>query len=141
MSPKILAAVLAVAAAISPATLLAQFVVTNTNDAGAGSLRQAILDANGHSGTITFSIGSGVQTIQPLSELPLAPNVSIDGSTQPGYSGTPLIVIDGSLLPALSTCLQIGGYFPFPPYFNATFINAVISPACTGTTVARVRMA
>jgi hypothetical protein len=33
----------------------------------------------------------------------------IDGSTQPGYSGTPLIVIDGSLLPALGTCLTATG--------------------------------
>src|SRR5262245_3046013 len=42
------------------------FVVTNTNDSGAGSLRQAILSANAQTGphTITFNIpGSGVHTI------------------------------------------------------------------------------
>src|SRR5436190_15466130 len=40
------------------------FTVTNTNDSGTGSLRQAILDANSMGGgTITFGIaGSGVHT-------------------------------------------------------------------------------
>src|ERR1043166_3441296 len=47
----------------------ATFTVTNTNDSGPGSLRQAILDANAASGTdsIVFSIGSGGQTIIPAS--------------------------------------------------------------------------
>jgi hypothetical protein len=41
--------------------LLATFPVLNTADSGAGSLRQAILDANTAPGadTITFAIGSG----------------------------------------------------------------------------------
>ena len=42
------------------------FTVTNTNDAGAGSLRQAILDANASAGAddIVFAIpGPGVHTI------------------------------------------------------------------------------
>src|SRR5262249_17608199 len=45
------------------------YLVTNTNDAGDGSLRQAILDANANPGpdTIAFAIGSGVQTITPAS--------------------------------------------------------------------------
>ena len=49
------------------------FTVTNTNDSGAGSLRQAILDANASPGldTITFAIaGGGIPTLQPLSQLP-----------------------------------------------------------------------
>src|SRR6516162_5444050 len=48
------------------------FMVTNTNDSGEGSLRQAILDANAHPGldTIAFHIGKGgVQSIQPTSSL------------------------------------------------------------------------
>src|SRR5438477_10239894 len=42
----------------SPLTAMT-FTVVNTNDSGAGSLRQAILDANANPGTnlITFSIG------------------------------------------------------------------------------------
>ena len=49
------------------------FVVTNTNDSGAGSLRQAILNANASVGAdvISFAIpGAGVQTITLASTLP-----------------------------------------------------------------------
>ena len=45
----------------------ATYPVTNTNNLGLGSLRQALLDANANPGldTITFSIpGTGVHTIQ-----------------------------------------------------------------------------
>ena len=78
------------------------FPVTTTADSGPGSLRQAILDSNTASGgtnTIDFAIpGQGVQTISPLSSLPAITNpVLIDGFTQPGYSGTPLIELSGSL--------------------------------------------
>ena len=55
-------------------------VVTNTNDAGAGSLRQALLDANLSAGTdnITFSLPAGPQTINLASALPvLADGVTI----------------------------------------------------------------
>ncbi len=82
-------------------TLLSTFLVTNTGDSGPGSLRQAILDSNaaiGATNTIDFDIaGSGVQTIVPLSPLPAIANpVLIDGCSQPGYGGTPLIEINGS---------------------------------------------
>ena len=63
--------------------------VTNTNDSGTGSLRQALIDANSTSGTnsIHFAIGSGcgphVITLQ--SALPnITSSVSIRGYTQPG---------------------------------------------------------
>ncbi len=76
------------------------FTVTNTNNSGAGSLRQAIKDANDNAGahTITFNIpGSGVQTISPGSALPeITSPVTIDGTTQPGYVGTPVIELDGT---------------------------------------------
>jgi len=65
------------------------FTVTNTNDSGTGSLRQAITDANVAGGTITFNIpGGGVHTISPLSApLPnIAQSITIDGYTQPGSS-------------------------------------------------------
>ena len=71
--------------------LLSTFVVTNTNDAGPGSLRQAITDSNNDTSnpgvdTIDFAInGLGVQTIQPLSDLPTITHpVFIDGNFQPG---------------------------------------------------------
>jgi hypothetical protein len=71
-------------------TFGATFTVTNTADSGAGSLRQAILDANAAGGadTIAFNIvGSGVHTIAPVSALPTITGVvTIDGYTQPGSS-------------------------------------------------------
>src|SRR5262249_12369972 len=76
------------------------FVVSNTGDSGPGSLRQAILDANASAGasTIAFDIGDGGgQTIVPASPLPLiTQSVTIDGTTQPGFAGAPLITLDGS---------------------------------------------
>ena len=66
------------------------FTVTTTADSGAGSLRQAILDANANAGadTIAFNIaGSGVHTITLASLLaPLTSPVTIDGYTQSGAS-------------------------------------------------------
>jgi titin len=71
-------------------TLLAVFTVINTNDSGLGSLRQAILDANANPGLdmINFDLPqTGVQTISPLSALPLITSpVIINGYSQPGTS-------------------------------------------------------
>ena len=68
----------------------ATYVVTSTDDTGAGSLRQAIEDANANPGadTVAFNIpGTGVQTIAPLSDLPdITDTVTIDGFTQSGAS-------------------------------------------------------
>ena len=80
-------------------------VVTNTNDSGPGSLRQAITESNGDSGDvdqIVFNIGAGgPQTITPLTPLPLIfqPTV-IDATTQPGYAGTPIVELNGNGLNA-----------------------------------------
>ncbi len=77
----------------------AVFLVTNTNDSGSGSLRQAITDANALPGadTINFDIaGSGVRTIAPLSGLPwISDAITIDGTSQAGFSGSPLIELNG----------------------------------------------
>ena len=76
--------------AVLTAVLGGTFVVTTISDSGAGSLRQAILDANAHAGAdfITFSIGTGiglVKTITPTSALPaITDAVTIDGYTQSG---------------------------------------------------------
>ncbi|MEK6322316.1 MAG: VCBS repeat-containing protein [Acidobacteriota bacterium] len=75
----------------------AVFAVTNKNDAGAGSLRQAILDANGRTGAdaISFNIpGAGTKTIDLQSPLPVVTDpVTIDGTTQPGFTGTPVVAL------------------------------------------------
>jgi titin len=80
----------------------ATYTVTTTADSGANSLRQAITNANGNPGldTIAFNIpGTGPFTITPASALPtITDPVVIDGTTQPGYAGTPLIEINGSSL-------------------------------------------
>ncbi len=66
------------------------YTVTTTADSGAGSLRQAITDANANPGAdaIAFNIvGSGVQTITLAAALPnFTDAVTIDGYTQPGAS-------------------------------------------------------
>ena len=63
------------------------YVVSNTNDSGAGSLREAITSVNSSSSTqysgITFSV-AGVITL--ASDLPvITKKVLIDGTTAPGY--------------------------------------------------------
>jgi hypothetical protein len=83
--------------------------VTTVADAGAGSLRQAMLDANANPGAdlVLFNIpGSGPHTIAPLSALPaLSDNTIIDGYSQPGalhnnadngWNGAIRIVLDGA---------------------------------------------
>ncbi|MBN2085238.1 MAG: CSLREA domain-containing protein [Anaerolineales bacterium] len=65
------------------------------------SLREAIQKANTLAGTITIKFdigGGGGQTIRPKSPLPaVTVPVTIDGTTQPGYTFDPLIELDGSL--------------------------------------------
>lgn len=104
--PKRLAATLiALGAWAGAAPAFASIVVTNTNDSGKGSLRNAILEANAAPGpeSITFKIyGTPPHVISPLSQLPLVTNtVAIIGT------GTPKrldIVLDGSRVPAHWAC-------------------------------------
>ena len=92
----------AVAALFAGSARAATFVVSNTGDSGAGSLRQAILDANGAAGTdtITFAIvGGGLQTIAPLTNLPnITEAVIIDGYSQSGSSANTLALGDNAVL-------------------------------------------
>ena len=88
----------------------ATFTVTNTADSGAGSLREAINQANAAAGldTIAFNVsgagcdGSGVCTIAPATALPIIQDtVVIDGYTQPGSS------LNTNAQGALNTVLKI----------------------------------
>ncbi len=77
----------------------ATFTVTNNAASGPGTLRQAILDANAAAGadTIAFNLSGGT-TISPTNELPaLTDSVTIDATTQPGYSGIPIIQLSGAV--------------------------------------------
>lgn len=75
----------------------ATYTVTSTANAGAGTLRQAIIDANGSAGAdiIEFNIaGAGPHTITPTSYLPdITDQVTIDALTQPNATC-------GTLVPA-----------------------------------------
>jgi hypothetical protein len=96
-------------APVASARAATSFTVTTTADSGSGSLRDAITASNGTIGpnTIDFSIGSGPQTIAPLSALPAVTQpIVIDGTTQPGFAGVPLIRLDGTSI-ATATGLSI----------------------------------
>jgi hypothetical protein len=93
----------------------ATFTVVNTNDSGAGSLRQAILDANANPGldTIAFDIPNpGVHTITPLSNLDaITSPVILDGYSQPGASpNTAAVGTNAVLLIELDGTAVVGGF-------------------------------
>ncbi len=99
----------------APSTL-----VTNTNDTGAGSLRDAITNSNAMPGTQTISFNipgasaasPAIITVAPGSPLPIimAP-VVIDGSTQGGWDGRPVIEISGgnAIANGFETTIDISG--------------------------------
>lgn len=83
--------------------VLASFIVTNTADTGAGSLRDAITSANAAPGedSIVFQIAAGLvngeHTISLATALPtITDRLTIDASTDPAFSGTPVIAIVGN---------------------------------------------
>ena len=100
------------------------YSVTNTDDSGAGSLRQAILDANANAGadTINFNItGSGVHTITPATGLPtITDAVTIDGYTQPGSSANTNPPDQGTNAVLL---IEIDGTNSGGSFFNAGLIT------------------
>jgi hypothetical protein len=106
------------------------FAVTNVNDAGPGSLRQAILNSNANPdpnqpNLIFFKIpGTGVHTIkvgstthQPLPDISTAA-VDIDGYTQPGAQVNTLSVGDNAVLKIELDGSKLG------PGFNGLHITA-----------------
>ncbi|HEU4887522.1 MAG TPA: hypothetical protein VFV49_06530, partial [Thermoanaerobaculia bacterium] len=89
-------------------------VVTNTNDSGPGSLRQALLDAQSFvcmaPCAISFNLPGPSFSIKPVSDLPpVASVVTINGTTQPGYTSTPIVEVDGSLLNTSPGTLVMSG--------------------------------
>ena len=110
--------------AVEPRVLFASFVVTTVADDGAGSLRQAIRDANAAPGVddISFNIPGAtpaVKTINLASPLePITDVVTIDGTTQPGYEpdpnvpATPVIELNGAAAGATANGLTIASSDP-----------------------------
>ncbi|HSE96804.1 MAG TPA: CSLREA domain-containing protein, partial [Blastocatellia bacterium] len=84
-----------------------------TCDAASCTLREAINAANNNPGadTINFQIGTGIQSIALTSGLPTVfEAVTLDGTTQPGFSGKPLIEINGNALSkGISGLILTGG--------------------------------
>lgn len=89
----------------------AVFTVTTNADTGAGSLRQAITDANSMAGpdTVNFNVpGGGSILINIETALPtITEPVIIDGTTQPGFAGTPLIIVRRNNAPVATDGLTI----------------------------------
>ena len=122
----------------------ATFVVNSTGDGvdaspGNGScatsiptectLRAAIQEANARFGneTITFNIApGGGQTIAPGSPLPAisGSGITIDGTTQPGYAGTPIIELRGTSAGPGADGLQV--------LANPTIIRALVINSFAG---------
>jgi len=130
--PGLLALLLAVALSLpTSAGLAASFTVDSIGDGadsntldgvcddgtGKCTLRAAIMQANASVGadTIAFSLpGPSPYSIAPASPLPaVSDTLTIDGTTQPGFSGTPIVEIrgdsaganaDGLHLSALTWC-------------------------------------
>lgn len=103
-----------------PSSQAATYTVANTNDAGAGSLRQAIIDANGNVGvidTIDFSVSG---TVNLASDLPgFTEAVVVDGRTAPNNLGGADFILGAA---GRTYCLQ----------FNAGAGNVVRGIACQG---------
>ncbi|MCC7495629.1 MAG: Ig-like domain-containing protein [Fimbriimonadaceae bacterium] len=97
---------------LSPAWLrAADFTVTNTSDSGAGSLRQAVNDANstGTTDRVVFNLaGPAPYTIKLLSAIGLGDDLTIDGTSQAGYAAAPLIEVTSE--PSAPTGVALGIY-------------------------------
>src|SRR5216117_3078706 len=91
---------------IEPTAHAATFTVNTADDHNDGvcnaadcTLHEAINAVNAGSGgdTISFNIaGSGVRTINATAGFGITKAVTIDGTTQPGFSGAPLIELNGA---------------------------------------------
>lgn len=89
-----------------PLTVPLTNVVTTTADVGEGSLRAALYYVTDHPGSVVrFNIptsdpgySNGVYNIHLTGMLPplVSNSMVLDGSTQPGFAGKPLIIVDAS---------------------------------------------
>jgi hypothetical protein len=98
--------------AIDERSVPSVFTVTSTLDSGpVRCARPSSIPTPGGSNTIAFNIpGAGApHTISLRSGLPtVTVPVAIDGTTQPGFAGRPLIVIDGGGLSGDGLTIRVG---------------------------------
>src|SRR5437016_8575949 len=74
----------------------ATFVVTSVDDAGPGTLRQAIMDATASPGAdvIAWNYLGSEREMHLNSALPeITDTLTLDGTTQPGYTGFPILTV------------------------------------------------
>lgn len=97
-TPALAAPPTAQTAKVTPSVVTVSLPVTNLNDAGPGSLREAILAANllpvGTMAQISFTVAGSILL---ASDLPvISSHVIIDGTSAPGYvaGGAPVVVLD-----------------------------------------------
>ena len=86
--------------ALETRRLLAVFSVSTTADSGAGSFHRRSSTPTRRSSRFDSlrSGGRGPWSIQPQTQLPeITGAVAIDGSTQPGFAGQPIVELDGSV--------------------------------------------
>ncbi len=87
------------------------FIVTNTANSGSGSLRQAVLNANANPDPdlITFAITTAPPfSIAVNSPIFINGDLTIDGSTQSGWAGSPIIQVGENLVNQLVFDVQGG---------------------------------
>ena len=99
------------------------YVVTNTASSGPGSLNDAVFQANYNGGDfnyINFNIPSSGSVVDiTLSDtLYVARPMSLNGISQPGYAGTPLVRINAN---GFASAILLAGNVPnVPPFSNGT---------------------
>ncbi len=75
--------------------LLTTFTVTNLHATGAGSLRQAIIQSNSHPGPDTIDFGVTGTIRAGRHSLPaITGPTTIDGSSAPGFAGSPVVTLN-----------------------------------------------
>ena len=93
--------------------LLTTYFVGNVGNSGEGTLRQAILDSNANTtqvNVIDFAITLGSPSIAPTTPLPtITQSVVIDGTSQSGYVGTPIVELVGSANVPIGLNFTAGG--------------------------------
>ena len=74
--------------------VLSTYLVTNLNDSGTGSFRQAILNANNNAGadTIQFNVAGIIHLQSNLAAI--NDTVTINATTAPGYTNAPVVELD-----------------------------------------------
>jgi hypothetical protein len=119
---------------LEPRRLFVTFTVVNTADSGAGSLRDAIVQANATTAAdvINFNIGGVItdtKMITLTSSLTITQPVTIDATTQPGYAGSPKVWVrksgatshDGFVVNAANSVIR---GFSVTEFANGIVVNA-----------------